>query len=135
MVKVKPVPTKFSGVARKAFLHGSTPSAAGVGGVKKVHRFKPGTVALREIKKAQKSVKACIPKAAFDRLVRELVKDNSSYFRQYRLQPAAVKALREAAEAKLIEIFEDSQLMAIHAKRTTVQAQDMQKVVRIKGGF
>tara|TARA_B100000767_G_C19648607_1_gene485698 strand:+ start:552 stop:956 length:405 start_codon:yes stop_codon:yes gene_type:complete len=134
MVKVKPPhPTKFSEVARKAFLHGSTPSATGVGGVKKVHRFKPGTVALREIKKAQKSVKACIPKAAFDRLVRELVRDNS--FGKYRLQPAAVKALREAAEAKLIEIFEDSQLMAIHAKRTTVQAQDMQKVVRIKGGF
>ena len=50
----------------------STPSA---GGVKKPHRFRPGTVALREIRRYQKSTDLIIRKAPFQRLVREVVQD------------------------------------------------------------
>lgn len=39
-------------------------------GVKKPHRFRPGTVALREIRKYQKSTDLLIRKLPFQRLVR-----------------------------------------------------------------
>lgn len=99
--------------------------------VKKPHRFRPGTVAFREIKQQQKSTSACIPKAPFDRLVREIISENVG-FEELRIQPGAVGALRSAAEDYLVKRFEDAQLMAIHAKRTTVQAADFRKVGRLK---
>jgi histone H3 len=40
--------------------------------VKKPHRYRPGTVALREIRKYQKSVDLLICKLPFSRLVREI---------------------------------------------------------------
>ena len=45
-------------------------SAPSTGGVKKPHRYKPGTVALREIRRYQKSTELLIRKLPFQRLVR-----------------------------------------------------------------
>lgn len=45
------------------------------GGVKKPHRFRPGTVALREIRRYQKSTELLIRKLPFQRLVREIAQD------------------------------------------------------------
>lgn len=44
-------------------------SAPSTGGVKKPHRYKPGTVALREIRRYQKSTELLIRKLPFQRLV------------------------------------------------------------------
>jgi histone H3 len=42
-------------------------------------------------------------------------------------------AIQEAAEAYLVEIFEDSLLIAIHAKRVTIMPKDIILARRIRG--
>ena len=117
-------PRKQVGVkaARKA-----APSS---GGIKKPHRFKPGTVALREIRKYQKSTDLLLRKLPFQRLVREVAQE---YKTDLRFTGSAVEALQEAAEAYLVGIFEDTNLCAIHAKRVTIFPKDMQLARRIRG--
>ncbi|GMH99232.1 hypothetical protein TrLO_g16027 [Triparma laevis f. longispina] len=82
-------------------------SAPATGGVKKPHRYRPGTVALREIRRYQKSTELLIRKLPFQRL--------------------------EAAEAYLVGLFEDTNLCAIHAKRITIMPKDIQLTRRIRG--
>jgi len=111
------------GVATK-----STPVA---GGVKKTRRrFRPGTVALREIRKYQKSTDLQFRKAPFQRVVREIAHE---YKVDLRFQSAAIAALQEAAEAYLVGLFEDTNLCAIHARRVTIMNKDMQLTRRIRG--
>ena len=100
------------------------------GGVKKPHRYRPGTVALREIRKYQKSTELLIRKLPFQRLVREVAQDFKT---EIRFQSTALLALQEAAEAYLIGLFEDTNLCAIHAKRVTIMPKDMQLERRIRG--
>lgn len=105
-------------------------SAPATGGVKKPHRFKPGTVALREIRKFQKSTELLVRKLPFQRLVREIAQDFKS---DLRFQSSAVLALQEAAEAYMVGLFEDTNLCAIHAKRVTIMPKDIQLARRIRG--
>ncbi len=100
------------------------------GGVKKPHRYRPGTVALREIRKYQKTTELLIRKLPFQRLVREIAQDFKT---DLRFQSAAVLALQEAAEAYLVGLFEDTNLAAIHAKRVTIMPKDLQLARRIRG--
>ena len=97
--------------------------------VKKPHRYRPGTVALREIRKYQKSTELLIRKLPFQRLVREVAQD---FKNDLRFQSSAVMALQEAAEAYLVSLFEDTNLCAIHAKRVTIMPRDMQLARRIR---
>ena len=105
-------------------------SAPASGGVKKPHRYRPGTVALREIRKYQKSTELLIRKLPFQRLVREIAQDFKT---DLRFQGSAVLALQEAAEAYLVGLFEDTNLCAIHAKRVTIMPKDIQLARRIRG--
>jgi histone H3 len=105
-------------------------SSPATGGVKKPHRYRPGTVALREIRRYQKSTDLLIRKAPFQRLVREIAQDLKS---DLRFQSTAVLALQEAAEAYLIGLYEDANLCAIHAKRVTIMPKDIQLARRIRG--
>ena len=105
-------------------------SAPATGGVKKPHRYRPGTVALREIRRYQKGTELLIRKLPFQRLVREIAQEFKT---DLRFQGGAVLALQEAAEAYLIGIFEDSNLCAIHAKRVTIMPKDVQLARRIRG--
>jgi len=100
------------------------------GGVKKPHRFRPGTVALREIRKFQKSTDLLIRKLPFQRVVRDIASDYKS---DLRFQASAVLALQEAAESYLVGLFEDTNLCAIHAKRVTIMPKDIQLARRIRG--
>ncbi|EGT58309.1 hypothetical protein CAEBREN_11605 [Caenorhabditis brenneri] len=102
----------------------------GTGGVKKPHRYRPGTVALREIRRYQKSTELLIRKLPFQRLVREIAQDFKT---DLRFQSSAVMALQEAAEAYLVGLFEDTNLCAIHAKRVTIMPKDIQLARRIRG--
>ncbi|KAL3280457.1 hypothetical protein HHI36_024125 [Cryptolaemus montrouzieri] len=88
-------------------------SAPATGGVKKPHRYRPGTVALRR-----------------SRLVREIAQDFKT---DLRFQSSAVMALQEASEAYLVGLFEDTNLCAIHAKRVTIMPKDIQLACRIRG--
>ena len=98
--------------------------------IKKPRRFRPGTVALREIRKFQKSTDLLIRKLPFQRVVREIAQQFKS---DLRFQSQAVLALQEASEAYLVGLFEDTNLCAIHAKRVTIMPKDMQLARRIRG--
>ncbi|XP_057453143.1 uncharacterized protein LOC130745007 [Lotus japonicus] len=99
-------------------------------GIKKPHSYRPGTVALREIRKYQKNTDLLIPKLPFQRLVREVAQNFKA---DLRFQSDAVDALQEAAEAFLVGLFEDTNLCAIHAKRVTIMRKDLQLARRIRG--
>jgi len=107
----------------------STAGTSG-GGIKKPHRFRPGTVALREIRRYQKSTELLIRKLPFQRLVREIAQDFKT---DLRFQASAIAALQEASEAYLVGLFEDTNLCAIHAKRVTIMPKDIQLARRIRG--
>ncbi|OXU20704.1 hypothetical protein TSAR_016469, partial [Trichomalopsis sarcophagae] len=85
--------------------------------------IQPGTVALREIRRYQKSTELLIRKLPFQRLVREIAQDFKT---DLRFQSSAVMALQEASEAYLVGLFEDTNLCAIHAKRVTIMPKDIQ---------
>jgi histone H3 len=105
-------------------------SAPAMGGVKKPHRYRPGTVALREIRRYQKSTDLFIRKEPFQRLVRELAQEFKG---DLRFQSSAIDALHQVSEAYLVGLFEDSNLCAIHAKRVTIMPKDIQLARRIRG--
>ncbi|KAF8745966.1 hypothetical protein AX14_004261 [Amanita brunnescens Koide BX004] len=107
-------------------------------GTHKKRRFRPGTVALREIRKYQKSTDLLLRKLPFARLVREIALDMTTDMGQYgvaglRWQSSALLALQEATEAYLVALFEDANLCAIHAKRVTLMTRDIQLARRIRG--
>ena len=123
---------------RKKILRKAVQKAAKIKkGVKKMPkhkkiRYRPGTVAFHEIRRYQKSTELVLRRLPFQRLVREIIQDISSGT-DYRVAPATMNALQEAAEAYLVGLFEDSNLCAIHAKRVTIMPKDIQIARRIRG--
>ena len=101
---------------------------------KRMRKYRPGTSALREIRKYQKTVDLLIPALPFSRLVKEIALAVSANSHELRFQSAALKALQEASEAFLVGLFEDVNLCAIHAKRVTIMPKDMNLARRIRGG-
>ena len=100
------------------------------GGVKKPHRYCPGTVALREICRYQKSTDLLIRKAPFQRLVKQIAQEIKE---SVRFQSTTVLALQEASEYYLVGLFEDTNMCALHGKRVTITPKDMQLARRIRG--
>jgi histone H3 len=98
-------------------------------------KWRPGTAALREIARYQKSTELLIRKRPFQRLVREIADDVNprGHSDPYRFQASALMALHEASEAYLTGLMEDTNLCAIHAKRQTIMPKDMQLVRRLRG--
>jgi histone H3 len=127
-----PSPARGTKTAR-----GTTAAAAAraavpaTGGVKKPHRFRPGTVALREIRKYQKSTDLLIPRLPFSRLVREI--SISMLNNPFRWTAQALLAMQEATEDFFVHLMEDTNLCAIHAKRITIMPKDLQLARRIRG--
>ena len=99
----------------------------------KPRRCRPGTVALWEIRRYQRSTELLIRRAPFDHLVRELVQDLWCGGHELRISPAAITALQEAAEVYLILLFEGTNLCTIHAKHVTIMPKDIQLAQRIHG--
>lgn len=121
---------------KKSDSFGKAPTRRGrsdeVSGVKRKHRWRPGTVALREIRRYQKTTDLLIPRAPFCRVVRQIIK-SCQETGDLRLQVAAIGALQEASEAFLVGLFEDTNLCAIHAKRVTIMPRDIHLAQRIRG--
>ena len=107
-----------------------TASQKSMEGEKRKIRYRPGTVALREIKRYQKSTNLLLPRASFQRVVRSIC---SEIDHDLRFQSQALIALQEATEAYLVGIFEDANLCCIHARRVTIKKQDMELARRIRG--
>jgi len=102
------------------------------GRVRKPKRYRPGTVALREIRRYQKSTELLIRKIPFQRLVREVVRSLFSN-ENYRFQSTALLALQEASEDYLVRMFSQVNDLAIHGKRVTIRPEDIQIWGRITG--
>ena len=133
MARTKQTARKSTG-GKAPHIHLATMAARNLarsfGGVKKPHRWHPGTVALREICKYQKNTDLLMRKAPFQRLVREIACGIKS---DLRMQSTALLALQEAAEAYMVGLFHDTNACAIHAKRVTIMPKDMQLAQRIRG--
>ncbi|KAK3262895.1 histone H3 protein [Cymbomonas tetramitiformis] len=129
MARTKQTARKSTGgkTLRTVAVHKFAPTS---GGVKKPTRYRPGTVALREIRKYQRTTELVVRKLPFQRLCREIAGELNA---EVRFQSAALLALQEASEAYLVGIMEDSNLIAIHAKRVTIMPKDMQLARRIRG--
>ena len=67
-------------------------------------RYKPGTLALKEIRKFQKSTELLIRKAPFCRLVREISNEVSP--EPFRYTAESLLAIQEATEDFLVHLFE-----------------------------
>ena len=132
MARTKQTARKSTGgkAPRKQIATKAARKSTASSGVKKPHRYRPGTVALREIRRYQKSTELLIRKLPFQRLVREIAQDSKA---DLRFQSTAIAALQEAAEAYLVSLFEDVNLCAIHSKRVTIMVRDIQLARRIRG--
>ena len=100
----------------------SAPGIAGQG-IKRAHRYRPGTVALREIRRYQKGTELLIRQKPFQRLVREVAQEFQS---DLRFTQDALHCAQEATEAFAVSMFDDAQINAFHAKRITVMPRDIQ---------
>ncbi|KAF8492895.1 histone-fold-containing protein [Gautieria morchelliformis] len=129
-----------AGAGSGAGAHDADTDADGeTAGTKRKKRYRPGTLALREIRKYQKSTDLLLRKLPFSRVVREVALDMITDEGHYedglglRWQSSAILALQEATEAYLVHLFEDANLCAIHARRVTVMQRDIQLARRIRG--
>ena len=124
---------------RKHILHKMLKWKSTTGGIKKPHRYCPGLLALHEIRRYQQSTESLI-RTPFNKLIKEI----SQEYRicpegpgtpsvQVRFQSMALTALHKAAENFLVGLFEDVDLLAVHAKRVTVMPHDIQLALRIRG--
>lgn len=97
--------------------------------VRKPHRFRPGTVALREIRHYQRSTNLLIQRLPFQRIVRDVARDIRP---DLRFQPKAIDALQHAAEQYMTSVFEDANLCSLHAKRVTLTDRDLGLALRLR---
>lgn len=93
-------------------------------------RWRPGTVALREIRRYQRGTELLIQRAPFQRLVREV---SGAQKEGLRFQSSAILAIQEATEAHIVSLLADTNLACIHAKRVTIQPKDVQLALRLRG--
>ncbi|KAJ5545424.1 hypothetical protein N7535_006189 [Penicillium sp. DV-2018c] len=133
-----PTPTKTDGHARKTAKQQSSTTNVQPGDptpTGRRRRYRPGTVALKEIRRYQRSYDLLIAKLPFARLVREVALDllPADVGSELRWQSHAIQALQEAAEAFMVHLFEDTNLCAMHAKRVTIMQKDIQLARRIRG--
>ena len=96
-------------------------------------------VALREIRRYQKSTECLIKRSPFQKLIREISQEYrvcpdgpGARSIQVRFQSTAIAALQQAAENFIVGLFEDVNL-AVHSKRVTVMPRDVWLALRIRG--
>ena len=116
---------------------GSAATRRPVTPLKKPHRYRPGTVALREIRKYQKTCNLLVPKAPMFRLIREITNEirEAAHQLPMRWSLQAALAVHTAAEAFLTTLSEEANLCTIHAKRVTIMKKDKDLALRIRGDY
>uniref|UniRef100_A0A914Z886 Histone H2A/H2B/H3 domain-containing protein n=1 Tax=Panagrolaimus superbus TaxID=310955 RepID=A0A914Z886_9BILA len=92
--------------------------------------------ALTRLRKLKQNEEYLIPNAAFVRIVKDALSNAAINLRNdakyFRIQRAALDALKISAEAYLIQLFEDLTLLVEHAKRKTLMMQDFQLIKRLR---
>ena len=123
-------------ISRKVLREGINPT----GGIKKPHRYRPGMLALREIRWYQRSTENLIKRTPFQKLIREISQEYhicpdgpGTPSVQVHFQSTAVAALQEAAENFIVGLFEDVNLLAIHARCVTIMPRDIWLALHIRG--
>lgn len=124
MVRVKQIAVKLSAPVEKQ----RPQICSNNSGVKKRNRYRPGTVALRQIRRYQRSTNLLIKKLPFQRLVREITMSHKC---DIRFQKNSLTALQEASECFLVALMEEANLCAIHANRVTIMPKDLWLARRI----
>lgn len=122
--------TAKKSVAPKAGKKAVKSAAGSSTGVKRSHRFRPGTVALRTIAKLQKSTDLLLRKAPFQRLVREVA---TAQKEGLRFAASAVAAIQEATESYVVSLLSDANLCALHSRRVTAMPRDLHLARRLRG--
>lgn len=108
---------------------GKSMAAAIADKVKRPHRWRAGTVALREIRRYQKGGELLVPKKRIERLVREVANECASKHVDLRFQAKAIEAAHEACEAFLVNLFENTNLLTLHRSRQTITPKDLHLAV------
>ena len=97
-------------------------------------------VALREIRWYQRSTENLIKRTPFQKLIREISQEYCIHpdgpgtpSVQVRFQSTAIAALQEAAENFIVGLFEDVNLLAIHARHVTIMPRDIRLALCIRG--
>jgi histone H3 len=111
--------------------HGKKDATTAQASMKKSRRYRPGTVALREIRRLQTTTTPLLRRAPFRRLVREV--SEQYQHKAVRFQLSAIEAIQEAAEAYVISVLEDANICALHANRVTAMPKDLQLARRLRG--
>ena len=93
-----------------------------MGEIKKPHRYRPRTVAIREIRIIKKTLNY-LCKLPFYRLVRKVAQEFKSVLR---FQSSFDLAIQKASESQFVGLFEVTYLCVIHAKRVTIMPKDIQ---------
>ncbi|VWU52686.1 histone H3-like centromeric protein CSE4 [Hepatocystis sp. ex Piliocolobus tephrosceles] len=101
--------------------------------IRRPHRYRPGVLALKEIRAYQAATQLLIPKIPFVRVVKEITKLYELPEQQFRYTPEALLALQTAAEAYIVSLYEDAYLCSLHAKRVTLMPKDIHLARRIRG--
>ena len=126
MARTKQTVSKSSkSIAKKA-----KKATSGAAGAKRTIRFRPGTVALRQIKKLQKGTDLLCQKAPFQRLVRAVATEHKTGLR---FAATALAALQESTESYIISLLADANLCSLHAKRVTAMPSDLNLARRLRG--
>ena len=107
-------------------MHKTLKQKTTTGGIKKLHRYRPGLLALCKIQRYQQST-SLIWRTLFNKLIKEILQEYricpegpGTPSVQVHFQSTALAALQEAAENFLLGLFEDVNLLVVHAKRVTV---------------
>ncbi len=100
--------------------------------VRKPHRWRPGTVALREIQKFQKNTHLLIRKAPFQHLVREILQAHYKNS-DMQMQITALLALQEAFKYFMVDVFSDTNLCVKHGNQVTIQQKHLALAYCIRG--
>ena len=102
---------------------------------KKKRRWKPGTVALRQIRHFQRTTDLLVKRAPFSRLVRQVLLNKVEFTmfpRGVRMNKIALEALQHSFEAYMVSVLEEANLACIHRKKVTVTPRDVQLARRIR---
>jgi histone H3-like centromeric protein A len=97
----------------------------------RTRRARPGTVALREIRRYQNGTDLLLRRAPFQRVVREVTEGIAPKTGEVRWRASALEALQHGTEAYLTDLLADANLAAIHSKRITIAPKDIKLVRRI----
>ena len=83
----------------------------------------------RRLKKVILAHKFCIPKASFQRLVKDTMQNINT---GYKIQSQALFALQEMSEFFLIELFHNATLCTMHANRKTLMTKDLHLALKLR---